>query len=183
MRIINFGLITLLLADLCTAFTYNLLMNKPNNKLFLNYKMNLDNIDDNIPYLNRLENVPVKSNIDKLKSIQNNINKYIDEKKNVNEPKYISCYNNPIKKATFDKIFLNIQNIQTIYISNDCDRAIFVFLNAQRLVYYIHNKDEYKLIEKIINIASQSLQKFKVIVICNKDLMTDKFGFLYCDKD
>jgi len=47
--------------------------------------MNADK--DNSQYLHRLENVPAKSNIDKLKSIKININKYIDEKNKVKEPK------------------------------------------------------------------------------------------------
>jgi hypothetical protein len=178
----------------CLAFTnYNMVLTfsktlqKPTS---LNYHMNV-NPDDNMSYLDRLENKnltpPSRLNnqqkqIRKLKSIQNNITKYIDKKNKTPECQaFATRYNNPIQRTDFDNIFLNINNISAIYLSSDYDRAIFQFSDNRKYVFYISNKNEKSLIEKIINIIQQHpIQQVKIIIVCDKSSMTDPFGYLYC---
>lgn len=94
------------------------------------------------------------------------------------QPKYITRYNNPIRKLSFDKIVGIKNNINSIYISNDFDRAIFKLKNNIHYVIYVDKKEDRKKIEKIIEDVSKYAT---IIVICNKILMTDQYGFLYCD--
>ncbi len=178
----------------CMAFTnYNYIfqfskaLQKP---VSLNYHMN-SNPDDNMSYLDKLENKnllpPSRLNQQKqmkrLKSIQNNITKYMDEKnKKPASQSFATRYNNPIPKTDFDNIFLNINNITTVYISSDYDRAIFQMSDNSKYVFYINTKDKKNLIEKIINIIQQHpIQNVKIIIVCDKIVMTDPFGYLYCD--
>jgi hypothetical protein len=149
------------------------------------------NPDDNMSYLDKLENKnllpPSRLNQQKqmkrLKSIQNNITKYMDEKnKKPASQSFATRYNNPIPKTDFDNIFLNINNITTVYISSDYDRAIFQMSDNSKYVFYINTKDKKNLIEKIINIIQQHpIQNVKIIIVCDKTVMTDPFGYLYCD--
>lgn len=175
------------------AFTnYNIVLtfSKVLQKPVISYHMNI-NPDDSLPYLDRLENKnltpPSRLNnqqkqIRKLKSVQNNITKYIDEKNKKSAGQIFETrYNNPIPKTDFDNIFLNINNISAIYLSSDYDRAIFQFGDNRKFVFYINNKDKKNLVEKIINIIQQHpVQQVKIIIVCDKTVMTDPFGYLYC---
>lgn len=172
----------IMLTDFCLAFTNVNFPFRPQQKpQLLRYNMH-QNWEDDMSYLDSLDKKPQNSNIDKLKSIQNNITKYIEEKSKKTDQSQVfpTRYNNPIHKASFDKIFLNINNIRTVYIPNDYDRAIFVMNKNEKFVFYIHNKDEKHLVEKIINLIGKQV---KVVVLCNKSDMTDPFGRLYCDID
>lgn len=140
--------------------------------------------DESMPYLDRLENQN-KDKVEKLKSIRNNITKYIVANENNKKPtnsttkaRSSSAYSNPIIPIDFDNLFLNINNISKIYLSSDYDRAIFYMINNRRHIYTIKSKTDRELIEKIIRFISQPV---KIIVICDKTLFTDKFGFLYYD--
>lgn len=93
-------------------------------------------------------------------------------------PKYITRFNNPIQKLSFDKIIEIKNNINSIYLSNDFDRAIFKLKNNIHYVIYVDKKEDRKKIEKIIEDVSKYAN---IIVVCNKILMTDQYGFLYCD--
>lgn len=157
-----------------------------------------DKTEENISYLekinkkikNQIENEPKtpyeKRKIEKLQSIKNNIEKYIIEKKKkevVNDnkqPTFYSHYNNPAKKITFDKLFLNLKNIQGIFISCDYDRCVFTMNNGERFVYYVHNEQEKELINRIIKFSQETV---KVVIICNKNIFTDTFGHLFCEGD
>lgn len=142
------------------------------------------NIDDGVPYLNKLDEMnrsQPKTNTERLRAIHSNITKYMDEKAKKQSSQRINTrYNNPIEKSTFDKIFLNMNSISKIYISSDFDRAIFEMKNKHRYVFYVHNKTEKDLIEKIINTL---MHPVKIIVVCDKSQMTDQFGHLYCKDD
>lgn len=94
------------------------------------------------------------------------------------QPKYITRFNNPIRKLSFDKIVEIKNNINSIYLSNDFDRAIFKLKNNIHYVIYVDKKEDRKKIEKIIEDVSKYAT---IIVVCNKILMTDQYGFLYCD--
>jgi hypothetical protein len=94
------------------------------------------------------------------------------------QPKYITRFNNPIRKLSFDKIVEIKNNINSIYLSNDFDRAIFKLKNNIHYVIYVDQKEDRKKIEKIIEDVSKYAT---IIVVCNKILMTDQYGFLYCD--
>lgn len=115
--------------------------------------------------------------IKKLEKIQNNIHKYISKKNNTIEQGHKSTYR-AIPKATFDTIFLNINQIQKVYISYNKDRMIFELLNT-KYVYYIKNKEDYDKMEKFIFIIPS---KIKIIIINDvENTMNDPFGHLYCD--
>jgi len=153
----------------------------------LRYSSNINNIEmlseseEELPYLEKLDKQN-KKKIERLKSIRDNITKYMDEKKPANStnttqisPK--SRYNqNPIMQIDFDKLFLNMNQISQIFISSDYDRAVFYFLDGRRYIYYVKTTDDKELIEKIIRFISHSI---KIKIICDKTLFTDKFGYLY----
>jgi hypothetical protein len=169
-------------------FSKALLKPLPMGYASLKYCMNANN--DDMSYLDKLGNqnlVPPsrmnQGNVKKLASIQNNITKYMQEKnKKSVGTSFTTKYNNPIPRTGFDNIFLNINNITAIYISSDYDRAIFQYSDARKFVFYI-NRDSKKLVDKIINIVQQyPSQQVKIIVICDKSVMTDPFGYLYCEK-
>jgi hypothetical protein len=160
--------------------------------------MEINSEDNDLPYLHKLNEMNTKKNKNiennivpksldnanqttkKLESIRNKITNYLDEKhKTKSEPKFTTRYNNPIPKTDFDKIFLNINNIKTIYISNDNDRAIFEFFTSQKYVYYLKDTKNRQLLNKIINILTQPV---KIVIICDKTVMDDPFGHLYCDR-
>lgn len=91
---------------------------------------------------------------------------------------------NAAKKIDFDKLFLNIGNIASIYVSSDYDRAVFIFKSNDKHVFYIHNKDDKDLIDKIISYRQTNAtnnDNVKVIVIGNKNIFTDSFGHLFCE--
>lgn len=169
------------------VFTFSKTLQKATS---LNYHMNV-NPDDNMSYLDKLENknlVPPsrlnqQKQIKRLKSIQNNITKYMDEKNKKPVAQIFGTrYNNPIPKTDFDTIFLNINNIAAIYMSFDYDRAIFQLSDNRKYVFYISTKDRKNLVEKIINIIQEHpIQSLKIIIVCDKTVMTDPFGYLYCE--
>lgn len=128
-------------------------------------------------YLEKINN----KKVEKMEKIKQNIEKYIIEtkKEKKKEPNFQSFYNNPISKINFDKLFMNLNNINNIYLTSDCDRAVFFFKNTSRHVFYAKTKEEKDLIEKIIKYRPDNV---KVVIVCDKNLFTDSFGFLYCDK-
>lgn len=146
------------------------------NSLYIDMSIN----DDNLPYLEKLE----KSNKDKiqrLKSVRDNISKFLNN--NTTNPKNTTntqtrLINNPIMHTDFDKLFLNLNNIQQIYMTNDYDRAVFFLNNGQRYVFFVRSKEDKELIEKIIKFVKHPI---RVSVMCDKTLFTDKFKYLYCE--
>lgn len=133
--------------------------------------------DDNIPYLDKLDKNNGKK-VERLKSIRDNITKYMEDKKPKNSG-YSSRYNqNAIIPIDFDKLFLNLNQIAHVYISADYDRAVFYLSDSRRFVYYIRTPQDKELFEKIIKYISHPV---KIRVICDKTLFTDKFGYLYTD--
>jgi len=196
MKTLTFLVSIIYMLPACLAFSnYHFLFKfsktlwKPSPYRSRSYRMTANN-DDNMSYLDKLGNQNLappsrmnQGNIQKLSSIQNNITKYMQEKnKKSAGTSFTTQYNNPIPRTSFDKVFLNINNITAIYISSDYDRAIFQYSDNRKYVFYI-DKDSKKLVDKIINIVQQyPSQQVKIIVICDKSVMTDPFGYLYCDK-
>lgn len=91
---------------------------------------------------------------------------------------------NPAKKIDFDKLFLNIGNIASIFVSSDYDRAVFIFKGNEKHVFYIHNQHDKELIDKIINyrqVNGKDTDNVKVIIVGNKNIFTDSFGHLFCE--
>lgn len=136
----------------------------------------LDKINDYSDYLN-------KDKVKKLEKIRNNITNYIKTKKDDNSKKiehgFKSTYQ-PISKADFDTIFLNINNIVNIFISSNIDRMIFELATGKRYVYYINSKEDYTKMDQLIRLIPC---KHKVIIINDiRNVMDDPFGFLYCEK-
>lgn len=158
----RFLIFILLINNINAFFVSHLILQKSNNMIMCNEN-----------YLEKIS----KKKLQKLEVIKNNIEKYVVKKDK--EPSFQSHYNQPIPKTTFDKLFLNLKNISRIYISGDYDRAVFFFGDAQRFVFYINTQEEKKLIDKIIRYRKDDV---KVVVICDKNLFTDSFGFLFCDK-
>lgn len=154
-------------------------------KPLCSYKMSVSmNVnDDNLPYLEKLEKTN-KDKIEKLKSVRDNISKFLNSNTtNTTSPKNSSnaqtrLINNPIMHIDFDKLFLNLNNIQQIYMTNDYDRAVFFLNNGQRYVYFVRSKEDKELIEKIIKFVKHPI---RVSVMCDKTLFTDKFKYLYCE--
>lgn len=138
------------------------------------YTMQLsDNSGDYLDSIN-------KKHIDKLENVKTKIIKYINQQKDENklEKGYNPCFN-PIKRVSFDTIFLNILNVKTIYMSNNSDRLIFEHHNGFRCVYYINNKEELIKINQLIKLIPHSI---KTIIICDiHNVMDDMFGHLYCE--
>ncbi len=138
----------------------------------------LDKINDYSDYLNN-DKIKVK----KLEKIRNNITNYIktktDDKSKKIELGFKSTYQ-PIPKAEFDTIFMNINNIIKIYMSSNVDRMIFELATGKRYVYYINNKDDYTKMDQLIRLIPS---KHKIVIINDiQNVMDDPFGFLYCDK-
>jgi hypothetical protein len=160
----NKNLCSLLISNSSNTDSYLNSINKP-------LKSTRDNIFKNIPKSN-------DTNVKKLEKIQNNIQKYISNKNHIVEPGFKSTYQ-IIPKATFDTIFLNINQIQKVYLSYNKDRLIFELLNNKRYVYYIKNKDDYDKMEKFLFIIPH---KIKIIIINDvENTMNDPFGYLYCE--
>ena len=119
-----------------------------------------------------------ENNIKRLQNVQNNIDRYIQDKNRTLEKGFISTYR-PIPKATFDTIFLNIFQIDKVYISSNKDRMIFEFSNTNRYVYYIKNKEDFLKMEQFLNVIPN---KIKISIINDiEKTMDDPFGYLYCD--
>ena len=177
-----------------------LFYNQSSNLLELDYQIkelesyvdSLDEIDstdqtENLSYLEKLE----KKKLERLKSIRNNINKYIQDfpsnntdtteanitntSKKLSNTTKISSYS-PITPITFDKLFLNINHIMKVYMSADYDRVVFYFADGRRFVFKVKNMQDKELMIKIMKFIPQSV---RIVVICDKSLFTDKFGFLY----
>jgi hypothetical protein len=126
-----------------------------------------------------LINMNMDSNINKLTSIKNNINNYIEKKKYVKDHKdeiRKSIYN-PIKSVDYEKILINLGIIKKIYLSNDYDRAI-IDTGYNKYVHYIKSEDDKRKFNVILSVIPNSCKK---IVICDKKIMTDSFGYLYCE--
>jgi len=149
----------------------------PQLKMSSGISLDMNINDENLPYLEKLEKEK-KQRIQKLQSVRDNIGKFLDSSvKNDTTVTKVPYIKNPIMQTDFDKLFLNLNNVQQIFISNDYDRAVFCMFNGQRLVYFINNKNDKELMEKIINVIKHPV---KIIVVCDKTLFTDKFKFLYC---
>lgn len=171
------------------AFMHNPLFAIHNHKLKLNaasMDMSNDYLDNINKYTGFLDATEKKQdhnpNIKKLEGIRKNITNYIKSQKDDNtkkiEPGFRSTYR-PIPKATFDTIFMNINQIKQIYISYNVDRIIFEMLDKRRYVYYIDNKNEYKKMEQLMKLIPS---QYKTIIINDVGkTMDDPFGYLYCD--
>jgi len=134
--------------------------------------------EEDIPYLDKIEKQD-KKKIERLQSIRNNISKYlvdVNKQKNSTNTHKSSYESNPIMPIDFDTLFLNINNIARIYLPSDYDRAVFYMSNNKRNVFFVKSKTDKELIEKLIKFIAKPV---KIIVICDKSVFTDKFGFLY----
>lgn len=137
--------------------------------------------DESVPYLDGLNK---KNNEERLKSLRKNITKYIVANKKSNntiqavKTKQSRPSIQPIMPIDFDNLFLNINNISKIYMSSDYDRVVFYFTDNRRHIYLVKSKRDKDLMEKIIKFISQPV---RIVVICDKTVFTDKFGFLYYD--
>lgn len=134
----------------------------------------LDRINDYSDYLN-------KDKMKKLGKIRDNITNYIktDDNSKKIEHGFKSTYQ-PIPKADFDTIFLNINNIVNIFMSSNIDRIIFELATGKRYVYYINSKEDYSKMDQLIRLIPI---KHKIIIINDiRNVMDDSFGFLYCEK-
>jgi hypothetical protein len=175
---------------LCEASSFMLPLHKhvaktPKFKMCSSISIDMNISDDDLPYLEKLEKTN-KDKIQKLKSVRDNISKFLKNNETESKSKNITkstpsssrSINHPIMYIDFDKLFLNINNIQQIFISNDYDRAVFYMNSGQRFVYFVKMKNDKDLVEKIIKFIKHPV---KIIVICDKTLFTDKFKHLYCE--
>jgi len=120
------------------------------------------------------------NSINKLNIVKNNINNYIEKNKYVNNNKNEikkTIYNNPIKSVNYEKVLINISIIKKIYISYDYDRAI-IDTGYNKYVYYIKTRDDKLKFNIIISVLPNECKK---IIVCDKSIMTDNFGYLYCE--
>ncbi len=140
----------------------------------------LENLNNYTSFLNKAEEPP---NIQKLRIISRNINDYMKTTTNTNDPKLEKGQRStymPIPKASFDTIFLNINQITKIYISSNLDRIIFELISAKRYVYYINNNNEYKKMDQLMKLIPNG---HKICIINDyHSTMDDPFGHLYCEK-
>lgn len=160
-----------MLAMQCEAFRYPIFMSQ-------------NNADDTQSYLEKLSKTPQNNKLKRLEGIRNNITNYIQKEATQKQPPakiekgYLSTYQ-PIPKATFDTIFLNIYNITKVYMSYNLDRMIFEMNTGRRYVYYVKNMEDYEKMEKMVNLVPNSI---KIIIINDvMKTMDDPFGHLYCE--
>jgi len=170
---------------LCETSSFMLPLHKhvaktPKFKMCSSISIDMNINDDNLPYLERLEKSN-KDKIQKLKSVRDNIGKFLSSNETTLNTKNVTkssrSVNHPIMYIDFDKLFLNINNIQQIFISNDYDRAVFYMNTGHRFVFFVKSKNDKDLIEKIIKFIKHPV---KIVVVCDKTLFTDKFKYLYC---
>lgn len=161
------------------------------NPIFAVHKMNkivsksakIGMSNDYLENINKSTTANENRNLKKLEGIRKNITNYIKAHKDDNtkqlEHGYRSTYQ-PIPKAIFDTIFMNINQIKRIYMSYNLDRMIFEMQDKRRFVYYINNTEDYKKMEQLMLLIPS---KYKTIIINDvHNMMDDPFGFLYCDK-
>lgn len=154
MKIYKYFLTLVLLSNYVTGFT---IITKPVSTNFIR----------NIHMSSSSEN-------NRLKNIQNKINKYLQKDKPIEKGFSARI---PIKKVPFDTIFLNIFCIEAIYITPAEDRIIVQLNNGCKYVFYSTNEEDKKKIRKIIEIVPNSIT---VKVITNNKVFDDN-GFLYCE--
>lgn len=126
-------------------------------------------------------NMNMLSNINKLTTIKNNIQNYIEKNKYIKDNKNSikeSIYNNPIKPVDYEKILINLAIIKCVYISGDFDRII-VDTKYNKYLYYITTEDDKQKINIIISVLPNTCKK---IIISDKRIMTDNFSSLYNQK-
>lgn len=119
----------------------------------------------------------------RLEGIRNKITNYLKNTKEKQDKKLekgvVSTYR-PIPKCTFDTIFMNINQIQQIFISYNVDRMIFILKTGLKYVYYIDSKDDYNKMELLINLIPSNHKK--IIINDVQNTMDDPFGYLFCEK-
>jgi hypothetical protein len=120
----------------------------------------------------------IHSNINKLNTIKNNIELYIEKNKYVKENKNSikkSIYNNPIKQVDYEKILINLAIIKTVYISGDYDMVI-VDTGYNKYMYHIKTEKDKQKFNIIISVLPNTCKKF---IISDKNIMIDNFSSLY----
>jgi len=85
-----------------------------------------------------------------------------------------------IRRVTFDKISENIYQIKKTYMTYNSDRIIFEYNDEKRVVYYINNKDELLKIKNLMYLIPNNTTN---IIICDKNVMNDSSGFLFCESN
>ncbi len=139
----------------------------------------LENLNNYTSFLNKAE----EPKIQKLRIISRNINDYMKTASKTTDPKLETGQKStymPIPKASFDTIFLNINQICKMYISSNLDRIIFEMLSGKRYVFYINNNDEYKKMDQLMKLIPNG---HKICIINDyHNIMDDAFGYLYCEK-
>lgn len=135
-----------------------------------------------ITYINGyLINMNMPSNINKLTTIKNNIQNYIEKNNYIKDNKNSikeSIYSNPIKPVDYEKILINLGIIKRVYISGDFDRII-VDTGYNKYLYYITTENDKQKINIIISVLPNTCKK---IIISDKKIMTDNFSSLYNQK-
>lgn len=127
------------------------------------------------PSTSYVRNIHMSSFDNRLKNVQKNINNYLKKDRPIEKGFSARI---PIKKVTFDTIFLNIFSIETIYTTPSEDRIIIQLQNGCKYVFYATNEEDKKKIRRIIEIVPNSIT---VKVIANNKVFDDN-GFLYCEK-
>jgi DNA-binding LacI/PurR family transcriptional regulator len=138
--------------------------------------------DNDLSYLDKINKTP-SVDVKKLENMKKNITNYLKDNKlgaKQIEQGHKSTYM-PIPKSNFDNIFLNINNIITIYMSANMDRMIYVLSTHRKYVFYINTREQYQQMEQLINILPNKNVK-KIIINDVNNVMDDPFGFLYCEK-
>lgn len=157
------------------------LRNQRNIKKSPTFRMNLNNINENND--DNILNKNNKNTDKKLLKIKDSIQKYIEKKNNVEDQRIKDSFipnKGIIKKVDFDKVFLNISNIQKIYLSSNNDRIIIELINNVRNVYYMKDKNDFDKIKQLIKLIPN---KHKIIIISDyHNMMDDMYGPLYCEK-
>lgn len=115
----------------------------------------------------------------------NKIRTILNNKNITTDIPYFTRYSLPISKVSIEKIRYYVDNMQVkkVYITSDYDRVIVELLNNKKYVYYIDNEIEKKLFNDIINFIEKKKQNVKFIIICDKYVFTDKFGYLYSNRE
>lgn len=79
----------------------------------------------------------------------------------------------PIPVISFDDLFLNWNNVNRVFLSEDCDRIILLYGNDKKGVYYIE-PDQHTKIEYMLSITSAIVT---IEAVCNLD---NPWFHLYC---
>lgn len=124
--------------------------------------------------VNSLESfmIPIQYRPDSIRIISrmSNIDKIHDYKKTNSTNKIPSSQ--PIEQISFDKICINLKTVIDVYITPENDMVLFHLNNKKKYLYIITNKEEHKMINKMLCFLPKSV---KIMISSNRKMFSNNF--------